>query len=325
MDFDSFIKQNKFQFEKQSISSDLLTLYIHFHIITQRQLLFIGLNSQKNEEISKSWKPNEKKRLLNYQCPITDKLITISIEQVGDYLHLGFKLGKEEEKPYQILMNNVVDISSLDKFFEQDSPQATQLLKKIDLLISILDLGLFDKESQFLIQLQKKNEMQKQIPNKTYDPTRKQQKEISQIENQVDRNSRLKDFVEKQDPNLNPDFDLDPLRIPNQRRTNRTRPPFSIGENDFPFGPDLGPDFGGNFGGNFIGPNHPSFFQPPKGTGRPNPQNDIDPFRIPPNSIPPKAKFDPFGPPELGFSKTGNPNPDHFKPPDDDPPPNMYW
>eukprot|EP01119_Soliformovum_irregulare_P005992 TRINITY_DN17734_c0_g1_i1.p1 TRINITY_DN17734_c0_g1~~TRINITY_DN17734_c0_g1_i1.p1 ORF type:complete len:316 (+),score=46.39 TRINITY_DN17734_c0_g1_i1:75-1022(+) len=78
-------------------------------------------------------------------------------------------------------------------------------------------------------------------------------------------------------------------------------PPFGMGHNDLsPFGnPYMGPTFGGS-GGNLMGPNHPGFFQGGRGGG------------IPRGAHPPGARFDPYGPPGMGFPE---PDGDEFMPP----------
>jgi len=73
------------------------------------------------------------------------------------------------------------------------------------------------------------------------------------------------------------------------------------------FGGGYGGGFGGGFGGMHVGPNHPDF-------GRnmvPDPGRGPGPFG--PAPPPPRARFDPYGPPGV----PGNPNPDFDGPPPD--------
>uniref|UniRef100_A0A8D0E2J9 Proteasome inhibitor PI31 subunit n=1 Tax=Salvator merianae TaxID=96440 RepID=A0A8D0E2J9_SALMN len=103
--------------------------------------------------------------------------------------------------------------------------------------------------------------------------------------------------------------DHDPLWIPprhphGSRQPNWPDPmgPFAVG------GEDLDP-FGGRRGGMILDPLRSGF---------PNPIVDPSsglPNRLPPGSVPPGARFDPFGPP--GAGRPG-PNPDHLRPPDYD-------
>eukprot|EP01099_Mayorella_cantabrigiensis_P001870 TRINITY_DN181_c0_g1_i2.p1 TRINITY_DN181_c0_g1~~TRINITY_DN181_c0_g1_i2.p1 ORF type:complete len:117 (+),score=34.33 TRINITY_DN181_c0_g1_i2:322-672(+) len=103
------------------------------------------------------------------------------------------------------------------------------------------------------------------------------------------------------------------------------RPYFGVGEEDLdpgglggglgpfgggraPFGGGVGPyggGFGGGFGGMHVGPNHPDFGRNiGPAPGRPGF------YGAPP---PPRARFDPFGPPGV----PGDPNPDAEGPPPD--------
>ncbi|CAI5778513.1 Proteasome inhibitor PI31 subunit [Podarcis lilfordi] len=103
--------------------------------------------------------------------------------------------------------------------------------------------------------------------------------------------------------------DHDPLWIPprhphGSRQPNWPDPmgPFAVG------GEDLNP-FGSRSGGMIMDPLRSGF---------PNPILDPSsglPNRLPPGSVPPGARFDPFGPP--GANRSG-PNPDHLPPPNYD-------
>mmetsp|Transcript_5971 Transcript_5971/g.17989 ORF Transcript_5971/g.17989 Transcript_5971/m.17989 type:complete len:309 (-) Transcript_5971:122-1048(-) len=65
--------------------------------------------------------------------------------------------------------------------------------------------------------------------------------------------------------------------------------------------------------GSLVGPNHPMFAR------RPQPDGGIGGPRLPRGAVPPGARFDPFGPPNIDPSQFG-PDNDH-----DQPPPDMYW
>eukprot|EP00188_Purpureofilum_apyrenoidigerum_P006059 Plantae.Rhodophyta-Purpureofilum_apyrenoidigerum.ctg8706.p1 GENE.Plantae.Rhodophyta-Purpureofilum_apyrenoidigerum.ctg8706~~Plantae.Rhodophyta-Purpureofilum_apyrenoidigerum.ctg8706.p1 ORF type:complete len:310 (-),score=42.04 Plantae.Rhodophyta-Purpureofilum_apyrenoidigerum.ctg8706:416-1345(-) len=73
------------------------------------------------------------------------------------------------------------------------------------------------------------------------------------------------------------------------------------------------PGFRGEGAGSLVGPNHPLF------AGRVPPNGGIGGPRLPRGAVPPGARFDPFGPPDVDPSRFG-PDPDH-----DQPPPDMYW
>nr|XP_003226168.1 PREDICTED: proteasome inhibitor PI31 subunit [Anolis carolinensis] len=103
--------------------------------------------------------------------------------------------------------------------------------------------------------------------------------------------------------------DHDPLWIPPRhphggRQPNWQDPmgPFAVG------GEDLDP-FGGRSGGMIFDPLRSGYRNPviDPSSGLPN--------RLPPGSVPPGARFDPFGPP--GANRSG-PNPDHLPPPNYD-------
>jgi hypothetical protein len=121
-----------------------------------------------------------------------------------------------------------------------------------------------------------------------------------------------------------PDDD-DPLRIgpPRMPRSRLQEDPYGIPRNPYNVGgedlyPDLGvPHFGGgprlpfHGGGSMVGPNHPAFssgggvFMPP----RHGPPGNL------PQGVPPRARFDPYGPPGTGVGRNPNPNPDELRPP----------
>jgi len=131
----------------------------------------------------------------------------------------------------------------------------------------------------------------------------------------------------------------DPLRDDSFRRPRMPpvppvggRNPLAVGQEDlYPLGmPRFGP---GGFpgmdtgGGMLFGPTHPAFgpgvrdpyaFQPPSFPG--------GPVGIPRGSIPPGARFDPFGPPPVPGPFGPSPG-SGFREPDNDmePPPGMYW
>uniref|UniRef100_A0A6B2F969 Proteasome inhibitor PI31 subunit n=1 Tax=Bothriechis nubestris TaxID=1766655 RepID=A0A6B2F969_9SAUR len=126
------------------------------------------------------------------------------------------------------------------------------------------------------------------------------------------RQSNAKEEEPKRERNPSPPNppDHDPLWIPprhphGSRQPNWPDPlsPFDIGRQD------LDP-LGGRGGGGMI-------FDPLR-SGFRNPVLDPSsglPSRLPPGSVPPGARFDPFGPPGAGRSE---PNPDHLRPPDYD-------
>ncbi|XP_060627852.1 proteasome inhibitor PI31 subunit isoform X1 [Anolis sagrei] len=103
--------------------------------------------------------------------------------------------------------------------------------------------------------------------------------------------------------------DHDPLWIPprhphGSRQPNWQDPmgPFAVG------GEDLDP-FGGRSGGMIFDPLRSGYRNPGI-----DPSSGL-PTRLPPGSVPPGARFDPFGPP--GANRSG-PNPDHLPPPNYD-------
>lgn len=105
--------------------------------------------------------------------------------------------------------------------------------------------------------------------------------------------------------NNNSDFNTfnsnNPFNLDNNKMNNKNTQ-FNVGNNDLHPGVNKPFDFDSN-DGNQIGPNHPSF--------------SSTNVRRPSTTQPPNAKFDPFGPDiHNESSNTGEPNPSHFKPPD---------
>jgi len=132
----------------------------------------------------------------------------------------------------------------------------------------------------------------------------------------------------RRDPEEIPDTGDDPLRIgpPRQPRSRLIEDPYAYGRNPYSIGDqDLYPDLGMPFGGprlpfhpgtgSVVGPHHPMF-----GSGNIyNPPRHGPPTNLP-RGVPPRARFDPYGPPGTG-SSVPDPNPDHLRRPrfnDDD-------
>eukprot|EP00761_Pharyngomonas_kirbyi_P014112 gb/GECH01014142.1/.p1 GENE.gb/GECH01014142.1/~~gb/GECH01014142.1/.p1 ORF type:complete len:329 (+),score=75.83 gb/GECH01014142.1/:1-987(+) len=123
------------------------------------------------------------------------------------------------------------------------------------------------------------------------------------------------------EPRQPPPRDYDPLRETGPERT-----PYGVGAEDlYPggFAPRI-PGAPSMRGGTQVGPDHPMF----GGVRDPYVGNGSRPGmggpRIPPGSVPPGARFDPFGPPPMyprgggpgpRRSTRGDPDPDHFPPP----------
>ncbi|KAF7248486.1 Proteasome inhibitor PI31 subunit [Varanus komodoensis] len=103
--------------------------------------------------------------------------------------------------------------------------------------------------------------------------------------------------------------DHDPLWIPPRPPQGTRQPPWRDPMGPFAVGgEDLDP-FGGRSGGMLMDPLHSRFRNPVI-----DPSSGL-PSNLPPGSVPPGARFDPFGPPGAG---RGGPGPDHLPPPNYD-------
>ncbi|XP_061486864.1 proteasome inhibitor PI31 subunit [Rhineura floridana] len=132
---------------------------------------------------------------------------------------------------------------------------------------------------------------------------------ISPFEATKERGSAKEEPRRERNPSPPNPPDHDPLWIPprhphGSRQPNWPDPmgPFAVG------GEDLDP-FGGRRGGMILDPLRSGFPNPVI-----NPSSGL-PNQLPPGSVPPGARFDPFGPP--GANRSG-PNPDHLPPPNYD-------